>query len=127
MARKAIVSEAIMALLEERRQHAWTLEGIHAALTARGIAANFTSVFRAAEKLAADKHLHKVAVDDGRIRFELAGAHHDHLHCDSCGELVPVPCLVGNAAFATLEREMGIAIARHSLVLRGLCRDCRRP
>jgi Fe2+ or Zn2+ uptake regulation protein len=125
MARKPVVSSALLALMHERHRHAWTLEDLHADLTEHQIAADFSSVFRAAEKLAAAGTIRKLILDDGRARFELVDAHHDHLHCTECGELVPVPCPIHPGNFAALERETGIAILDHHLVLSGICRECR--
>jgi Fur family transcriptional regulator, ferric uptake regulator len=127
MARKPLVSAALLTLMHERHHHAWTLEDLHAALAERAIAADFSSVFRAAEKLAAEGAIRKLTLEDGRARFELVDTHHDHLHCTKCGELVPIPCLIGPANFAALEREAGIAILDHHLVLSGICRECRTP
>lgn len=125
MARPAVISTALMALMREHHHHAWTLEDLHAALAERAIAADFSSVFRAAEKLAAAGDIRKLTLEDGRARFELHDAHHDHLHCTSCGELVPLPCLFGPGHVAALERETGVAILDHQLVLSGICRECR--
>ena len=127
MARKPVVSTAILGLMQHGERHAWTLDDLHAGLAESDRAADFSSIFRAAEKLAADGAVRKLTLDDGRARFELADAHHDHLHCTSCGELVPVPCQIGRADFAALERETGIAVLGHHLVLSGLCRECRAP
>jgi Fur family transcriptional regulator, ferric uptake regulator len=127
MARKPVVSTALLTLMHERHHHAWTLEDLHAGLAERNIAADFSSVFRAAEKLVASAALRKLTLEDGRARFELVDAHHDHLHCTRCGELVPIPCMIGPANFAALERDAGIAILDHHLVLSGICRDCRTP
>jgi Fur family transcriptional regulator, ferric uptake regulator len=126
MARKARVSEAMVALMGDGEHQAWTLEELHAALGRRGTATDFSSVFRAAEKLAADGLVRKVPLEDGRTRFELVGAHHDHLYCTGCHELVPVPCVIEDERFAALERATGAAILDHHVVLRGLCRDCRK-
>ena len=114
-------------LMERHDHHAWTLDDLQAGLTARGMAADFSTIFRAAEKLVADGALRKIQLEDGRARFELEQAHHDHLLCTRCGELVAVPCVIGRDDFATLEREAEIAITDHHLVLSGLCRDCRDP
>ena len=111
--------------MDERHHHAWTLEDLQSGLTERGIAADFSSVFRAAEKLAAAGVLRKLVLDDCRARFEPVDTHHDHLHCTRCGELVPVPCPIGRGNFAALERETGVAIFDHHLVLSGICRECR--
>ena len=125
MARKPVISTALLALLRERHHHAWTLEDLHAELAARGVAADFSSVFRAAEKLAAAGTIRKLILDDGRARFEEVAAHHDHLHCTRCGELVPLPCPIAAGDFAALEAAAGVTIMGHHLVLSGLCRECR--
>ena len=125
MARKPVISTALMSLMQERRHHAWTLEDLQAGLAERAVAADFSSVFRAAEKLATEGAIRKLTLDDGRARFELLEAHHDHFHCTQCGQVVPVPCLIGAAEFAALEHATGIAITDHHLVLSGFCRECR--
>ena len=125
MSRKARVSAAIVSLMNGAERHAWTLEELHAGLARQGQVSDFSSVFRAAEKLAVDGIARKVLLDDGRNRFELVGAHHDHLFCRRCHELVAVPCLIGRNDFAALERATGVAILDHHLILSGVCRSCR--
>ena len=125
MARKSHVSAAILELMGAGVRHAWTLEELHAALAHRGRASDFSSVFRAAEKLAAAGIARKLLLDDGRTRFELTGAHHDHLYCTRCHEIEPVPCVIAQGEFAALEQETGAAILEHHLILSGLCRNCR--
>ena len=111
--------------MRDSERHAWALDELHAALIQRGLATDFSSVFRAAEKLAADGAVRKLLLEDGRARFELLGGHHDHLYCTGCHELVPVPCIVGPKEFAALERATGAEIRDHQVILSGLCRDCR--
>ena len=94
-------------------------------LAERGASGDFSSIFRAAEKLAAEGTLTKVMLDDGRARFELVTAHHDHLHCTACDELVPLPCVIERTAFAALEAETGVAISEHHIIFSGLCSNCR--
>ena len=125
MPRKARISAAMVSLMGGGERHAWTLEELHAGLARGGRTTDFSSVFRAAEKLTADGVARKLLLDDGRTRFELAAAHHDHLYCTSCHALVPVPCLIERDDFATLERAIGVTIRDHHLILSGLCRTCR--
>jgi Fur family ferric uptake transcriptional regulator len=125
MPRKPRISAAMVSLMGGGERHAWTLDELHAALVEHGHPSDFSSVFRAAEKLTADGTARKVLLDDGRARFELSSAHHDHLYCTNCRQLVPVPCLIGAGDFAALERETGIAVLDHHLILNGLCSDCR--
>jgi Fur family transcriptional regulator, ferric uptake regulator len=125
MPRKAQISAAMVGLMGGGERHAWTLEELHDGLARHGRVTDFSSVFRAAEKLAAGGAVRKLLLEDGRARFELVGAHHDHLYCTSCHALVPVPCVIGRADFAALERATGAAILDHHLVLSGVCRSCR--
>jgi Fe2+ or Zn2+ uptake regulation protein len=125
MARKARISTALLALVRTGEHHAWTLEALQSGLARDGIAADFSSVFRAAEKLCTDGALIKVPLDGGRARFELAATHHDHLHCTACDELVPLPCVLEGGRSAALEAETGVAISEHHIVFSGLCADCR--
>jgi Fur family transcriptional regulator, ferric uptake regulator len=126
MPRRARVSAALVSLIEEGKRHAWTLEELHAGLSRRGNSTDFSSVFRAAEKLAAGGEVRKLLLEDGRTRFELASAHHDHLYCIRCHALEAVPCLVAHDDFRALERKTGHAILEHHLVLNGICGKCRR-
>ena len=125
MSRKARVSAALIDLMGEGEHHAWTLEELQAGLARKGRTSDFSSVFRAAEKLTAAGVARKLLLDDGRARFELVGAHHDHLYCTRCCELVPIPCVIQRDEVAALERRTGIAILDHHLILSGICRDCR--
>jgi Fur family transcriptional regulator, ferric uptake regulator len=126
MPRKPLISGAIVALMAGSARHAWTLEDLHAELTRSGTSTNFSSVFRATEKLVAEGAVRKLLLDDGRARFELASAHHDHLHCTRCDELVPVPCVISPKAFHSIEARTGVAVDEHIVVLSGLCRNCRK-
>ncbi len=125
MSRKARIPAAMVRLMGGGERHAWTLEELHSGLARQGEATDFSSVFRAAEKLASGGVIRKLLIDDGRARFELAAAHHDHLYCTRCHALVPVPCLIGREDFAALERETGVAVLDHQLILSGVCRACR--
>lgn len=127
MARKPGIADALISLMKRSKRHAWTLEDLHAGLARRGAVTDFSSVFRAAEKLASAGTVHKLLLEDGRARFELIGSHHDHLHFGRCDELIPVPCVIPAKAFAALEAHTGGAIVAHRVIFNGVCRDCRPP
>src|SRR5438552_2316755 len=127
MPRKAQISAAMVGLMGGGERHAWTLEELHEGLARLGRVTDFSSVFRAAEKLAVGGVARKLLLEDGRTRFELVGSHHDHLYCTRCHALVPVPCVIERGHFAAVARATGAAILEHHLVLRGLCRNCRDP
>ena len=125
MARKARISAAMLALMKVSEHHAWTFEGLQTGLAESGTSADFSSIFRAAEKLVSEGAIIKVLLDDGRARFELATPHHDHLHCTGCDALVPVPCVIKRTASDAIEAETGVTIAEHHIVFTGLCQACR--
>lgn len=106
--------------------HAWTLEDLQAALVERGTPADFSSVFRAMAKLEGHEIVRRVELDDGRARFELRGEHHDHLRCQGCGQVTPVPCSMVDSALAEVELATGFAVSGHWLVLTGTCPRCRQ-
>ena len=102
-----------------------TMDELHEGITRRGLDCDFSSLFRAVEKLVADRIIRKIIFDDGRTRLEMTAGHHDHLYCAKCKEVVPIPCVIGPNEIVTLERDSGIVIEDHHLILNGTCRDCR--
>ncbi|HUJ88332.1 MAG TPA: transcriptional repressor [Burkholderiales bacterium] len=125
MARKPRISADIVSLMARGKRHAWTLEDLHGSLARTGAPIDFSSVFRAAEKLTADRVIEKVVLESGRARFELAGTHHDHLYCSNCQRLVPLPCVLRPRDLAELESHTGVGITGHRILFRGVCRKCR--
>src|SRR5712692_1408876 len=125
MARKARISAAILTALRGGERHAWTLDELHEELTRQGRPCDFSSLFRAVEKLVAERTVRKIILDDGRARLELVSGHHDHLYCLRCNKIVPVPCFIGPGEIVAFERAAGVAITDHHLVLSGICRNCR--
>src|SRR4029079_15895469 len=75
MSRRPRVAAAMTSLRGDGDRHAWTLEELHSALVERGHPSDFSSVFRAAEKLASAGIIRRLLLDDGRARFELSSAH----------------------------------------------------
>ncbi len=108
-----------------RGRHTWTLEELRQALAAKGIRADFSSVFRAAARLETEGALRRVELDDGRTHVEIQDEHHDHFRCELCGEVLAVPCEASGAAMRALEDATGLEIHDHHLVLTGICQGCR--
>jgi Fe2+ or Zn2+ uptake regulation protein len=124
MARRPQISPAVLDLMRRRGRHGWTFEDLQAGLAREGRHADFSTIYRAVEKLVAVGAAHKVLLDDGRARFELADEHHDHFHCIKCGELIAVPCLINDDALAATGAKLGAAVLGHTVVLSGFCRKC---
>jgi Fe2+ or Zn2+ uptake regulation protein len=125
MGRRPKIAGAVQELMAARGRHAWTLEELRQALAAKGIRADFSSVFRAAARLETEGTLRRVELDDGRTHVEIRDEHHDHFRCERCGEVLAVPCEASGAAMRALEDATGMEILDHHLVLTGICQGCR--
>ena len=125
MARPSHVRDSVRAVLAGGSRHDWSIEDLHAAVVASGRSADFSSVFRAVIRLEKEGAVSRVNLDDGRVRFEASGHHHDHIRCDSCGAVSPLPECLLQSAQPRVERGTGFAITGHRLVFSGLCPDCR--
>lgn len=64
---------------------------------------------------------------DGQTRYEVAAgrAHHDHLICTRCGEIVEFVSEQIEALQAVVARRHGFEVERHRLELYGRCARCR--
>jgi Fur family ferric uptake transcriptional regulator len=65
---------------------------------------------------------------DGQTRYEVAAgrAHHDHLICTRCGEIVEFVSEQIEALQAAVARRHGFEVERHRLELYGRCGRCRQ-
>jgi len=68
------------------------------ALSAAGVDASFSAVWRSLQHLERAGVATRVDLGDGKMRYEPAGAHHDHVQCEHCGAVSSVEgCLVKDA------------------------------
>ncbi len=126
MARPSRIALQIVDTMTAGARHAWTLEQLATDLHQRGVAADFSSVYRAVERLLGERRLVRIAIDDGAARFELAGAHHDHVRCVRCAALAAIPCVVDPAGLAAAAASTGYTVTTHCVVLDGVCPACRQ-
>ena len=126
MPRPSRIAQQILDTMAAGARHAWTLEQLATDLHQRGVAADFSSVYRAVERLLGERRLVRIAIDDGAARFELAGAHHDHVRCVRCAALAAIPCVVDPAGLAAAAASTGYTVTAHSVVLDGVCPACRQ-
>jgi len=94
-----------------------------------------SSAYRNVTALIDAKAVRRVAGTDDHGRFELAedlaGHHHHHLICDSCGQVLDIgasPRLERALAEAArvAEEETGFSVDDHRMDLVGTCEKCRR-
>jgi Fur family transcriptional regulator, ferric uptake regulator len=102
----------------------WTLHELLEEVRQTVSTADFSTVFRATTALEKEGRLLRVDLGDGKVRFEPAGAHHDHIQCRSCGMVVAVRgCLVADAS-EQVARRTGFDVEGHRLLFTGVCPDC---
>ncbi len=124
MARPAHVRSAVEGILEGSNRHGWSVDGLADALKAAGVDASFSTVWRALRHLERAGVATRVDLGDGKIRYESAGAHHDHVQCEHCGAVSAVEGCVLEHAVSKVEASTGFSISDHRLVFRGVCPTC---
>lgn len=123
MPRPSHIRSRVAELLDAGARHDWTIEDLRATLAARGHAADFSSVFRALQRLEADGAVRRVQLGDGKARYEgTAGEHHEHVVCERCGAVGEV---TGCAVRAEVPERTNFTITGHELTFSGICPDCR--
>ena len=124
MARPSHVRDAVAELVSATDRHGWTLDDAHAAIEAKGVEADPSSVFRALVHLADSGDLERVDLGDGRARFERSGHHHEHIVCSECGAVAEIPGCLIDQAVPEVERQTGFAVTGHRLTFSGHCGSC---
>lgn len=125
MARPSHVRDSVRQLLASSDRHDWSIDDLHSGIRAAGLTADYSSVFRAVNWLERRGVIAQVAYGDGHTRYEPAGRHHDHVRCERCGAIAPVPECAVKRADARVERGTGFVVTGHRLVFSGLCPGCR--
>lgn len=125
IARPSHIRPALAELLADETRHDWTIDQLQKALLDRGLSADFSSVFRAVQRLEDEGAVLRIDLGDGKARYEAAREHHEHIRCDRCGAVAAVPgCLVESSAPA-VARRTGFEITGHRLLFAGICPQCR--
>ncbi len=125
MPRPSPVRDAVRSVLLGERRHALTLDDLQAAVRARGVPADPSSVFRAVTHLEREHVVTRVSLGDGQARFEAPSPHHEHVVCRVCGAVEAVPgCLLASVR-SGVEAATGFSVETHDVVLSGRCPGCR--
>jgi Fur family transcriptional regulator, ferric uptake regulator len=123
--RPSPVRDAVAALVESGRgRHLWALDELLDEIRAEISSADFSTVFRAASALEKEGRLVRVDLGDGKVRYERAGNHHDHIQCSHCGAVAEVPGCVLDDLATQVEHETGYAVEGHRLIFTGRCPAC---
>jgi len=85
------------------------------------------TAFRAVEMLVNMGLLNRIEFSDGSHTYRACGdEHHHHLTCRKCHRVVDVDICIPMDQLATIGKQTEFAIEGHSLVLFGVCADCRK-
>jgi len=106
---------------------AFTVERLHAAVTAAGEPAGLATVYRAVTALVDAGSLVWIGTHEGSALYAWCGRddHHHHFVCTRCGAVRGIECPLGEAALGTVRGE-GYTVTGHDVTLYGLCPGCRR-
>ena len=124
VARPPRVGDAVVALLDESDRHDWSLEDITAALAARGVEADFSTVYRAVQRAVEEGSVRRLELGGSGARFEAASDDHDHIQCERCGAIDAVSASVVSQAIPEVERLTGYQVSGRQLLFRGICPRC---
>jgi Fe2+ or Zn2+ uptake regulation protein len=126
MPRRSPVTDEVRRLFENHERHAWSIDELHESVRSSLGSADYSSVFRAVSLLERQGVIDKIDLGEGRGRFELRDAHHEHIRCESCGKVEEVPVCVLDDATAQVQAVTGYRVLGHQVVFAGLCAECAR-
>ena len=85
---------------------------------------DLATVYRNLELLVGLGLANKVTFADQTARFELAGPHHHHLICKTCGSIEDIAMDESNL-LASVRRRSKFEVTSHNLEFFGLCPNCQ--
>jgi Fur family ferric uptake transcriptional regulator len=106
-----------------------TAEQVAAQLREDGGRAGPASVYRALNLLSELGLVHRAAVGEAPVRYDLVDPdgehdHHHHIVCERCGRTVTFTDPELEAAIGAVSERVGYVVASHDVTLRGACADC---
>jgi Fe2+ or Zn2+ uptake regulation protein len=124
MSRPSHVRDAIAQLISSSPRHDWSADSVLAALSARAVPADYSSVCRGLTRLEQTGVIRRVNLGDGKTRYEADHEHHEHVRCERCGLVAAVPGCSLPSARERAEAATGYVITGHHVLFSGLCATC---
>ncbi len=123
--RKSMAREAMLSILSRSKQPVSAYE-ILEVLAKRGKSFNKTTVYRELEILKRLGSVRELFLRNDVALYELAGTHHHHAVCVSCGNIqhidIDEPKEWSKKSFLV---NKGFIVLDHSLEFFGMCRNCQ--
>ena len=116
----------ILNMLEQSQRRHLSAEDLYKALLEAGEDVGLATVYRVLTQFEGAGLVTRHHFEGGQAIFELnQGGHHDHLVCVRCGKVVEFVESTIEARQEAIARRHGFTIEEHSLVIYGVCPDCR--
>jgi Fur family ferric uptake transcriptional regulator len=122
--RRSAAREAILRALVAKRKPV-SVQDVAAHIKTEGKSFNKTTLYREIETLKRAGHIKELMLRNDVALYELAGPHHHHLTCVSCGDVRAVHLheSICHEERAIAKKE-GFKILEHSFEFFGLCPKC---
>ncbi len=82
------------------------------------------TVYRNLAALAEQGLIKQLSVGDGSDHFDGDITPHSHFYCEKCGRVSDI-AYTADGAYPELEKDYGFEVKASSLVLCGICKDCK--
>lgn len=116
----------ILGVLETADKRHLSAEDVYKALLENGEEIGLATVYRVLTQFERAGLVVRHHFEGGQSVFELnRGGHHDHLVCIKCGKVVEFLEEAIEERQAAIAREHGFTLEDHSLVIYGICSECR--
>ena len=102
-------------------------EEIYMSLKQKGKSVSRATVYRTIDILVKNNWARKLELGDGRARYEhkINSSHHDHLVCNSCGQIIEFMDLNIEKRQEIIAKDNDFILIRHIHQLFGLCKKCQ--
>ena len=116
----------ILNVLETSELRHLSAEDVYKELLAAGEDIGLATIYRVLTQFEGAGLVCRHHFEGGQSVFELnRGGHHDHLVCAKCGTVVEFVSEVIEERQRAIAAEHDFEIQDHSLIIYGICRDCR--
>jgi Fur family ferric uptake transcriptional regulator len=123
--------EAIMAYLEQNKEHSFSAYDVNEYMQSNGINVNLTTIYRNLDKFTESGLVMKYkTAEDECCRYQMVKPNskcqsHIHMQCKECGKVLHMECQFMEQLTNHLYEHHGFWLECQGSVLMGMCRECR--